>query len=256
MKVPLPVVALTVSISVLHAGTIFQEKFEYGPGIPERAQIEEGATLKDSGITAAGNAWQAPSLGGAVVFAPGKGLTITGRGGNVSILINVDPKLFSQGSPVRAELDLVPGDLWHGKPGIPGVWFGFADADSAGNKVLATMDEAADHLVLRYAITPDPVNCFSAVETGVRGEFQVTSQPQKKIPFQPASTYRMTLVFNPADRSYEATLLDTKSGEEQTRKGTLSLPPVFNVLRLDFTSIVPGSAETEPLIKSISLTKE
>jgi len=250
------ILSLSACSMALHAGALIQENFEYGSGVPERAQIEEGATLKDSGITAAGNAWQAPSLGGAVVFAAGKGLTITGRGGNVSVFIEVDPELFSKGSPVRAELNVVPGDLWQGGPGVPGLWIGFSNANSAGSELLANINESADHLALRYAITPDPVNCFPVVETGVSGEVRVINETKKKIPFHPGSTYRMSLVFNPSDRTYEATISDTESGEAQTITGTFALPPVFNVLRVDFTSIAPTSASTKPLIKSISLTKE
>lgn len=256
MKKPLLILSLTASSVMLHAGAVIQENFEYGPGVPEREQIKEGATLKDSGITAAGNAWQAPSLGGAVVFSSGKGLTITGRGGNVSVFIEVDPELFAKGSPVRAELDVVPGDLWQGSPGVPGLWIGFSNANSAGSELLANINESADHLALRYAITPDPVNCFPVVETGVSGELRVINETKKKIPFQPGSTYRMSLVFRPADRSYEATILDTESGETQTITGQFALSPVFNILRVDFTSIAAAGAATKPLIKSISLTKE
>lgn len=246
--------AVTVGWS-LHAESIIQETFEYGPDVPEREQIKEGDSLKQSGITAAGNAWQSPGIGG-VAFASGKGLTIKGKETNVSIFVEVDPELFTKGSPVRAELDVVPGDLWLSSSGVPGIWLGFANADSTKNELLANINETADHLALRYAITPDPVNCFVTVETGVSGETKVNIDAKKKIPFQPESTYRMTLVFNPADRSYEATILDLKSGETKTAAGNFALSPVFNILRVDFTGINTALTTTQSMIKSISLTKE
>lgn len=255
MKIPILILSLTAS--ALHAGTVFQENFEYGPGVPDREQIREGTPLKQSGMIAGENPWQVSGFGApAVILAPGRGLTINGADGNVSILIEVDPELFADGSPVRAELEVVPGDLWHGNPGVPGIWLGFANRKSKKDELLANINELADHLALRYAVTPDPLNCFPAIETGVSGEIRTIVQAKKKVAFQPGTTYRMTLVFNPADRGYEATILDTKSGETQTITGTLALPPVFNVLRVDFTSMGPPSASTKPLIKSLSLTKE
>lgn len=256
MKISLLIAVLIASSPALPADPVFQENFEFGPGVTGREQVGEGAPLKQSGITAADSAWQATGFGTTVVFAPDKGLTLAGKAGNASVLIEVDPELFAKGSPVRAELEVVPGDLWQENPAYPGLWLGFANQESGKDELLANINETADHLALRYAITADPANCYPVVETGVGGEVRSAVEPKKKIPFQPGSVYRMALVFNPADHSYEATVLDTESGETQTVTGTLSLPPVFNILRVDFTSIDPAAATTKPRIKSISLTKE
>ncbi|TSA37108.1 MAG: hypothetical protein D4R65_01470 [Verrucomicrobiaceae bacterium] len=254
MKSPRLVIlfALTAGMT-LHADPVIQEYFEYGPGVPERDAIKADDSVKQSGISAAGNAWQVAGFSG-MVFAPGKGIAIKGGNGNVSLFIEVDPNLFAQGSAVRAELEFVPGDVWVDAMGVPGIWLGFANSESGKKELLANIGEAGDHLVLRYAVAPDPVKWSVVVKTGVSGE--TTMVPGPKIPFQPGATYRMTLLYKPADHSYEATILDMESGTTETVRGTLSLPPVFNILRVDFTGLNMAPSTAQPMIKSISLEKE
>jgi hypothetical protein len=74
MKISFLALSLAASVTALHAEVVFQENFAYGPGVPERTQIAAGSAIKQSGITAANNVWQAPGFGEGVVFAPGGGL--------------------------------------------------------------------------------------------------------------------------------------------------------------------------------------
>jgi len=252
VRIPL-VFSLLVSSAFLRAEPVIQEDFSFGPGVSGREKITQGTRLKQSGAVTPDNA--AWDTAGAVVFAEGgKGVTFTGKEGNAGVFIEVDPGLFESGSPVRAEIEFVPGDVWVEPSGIPGIWLGFANSSSAKKDLLANINDKGDHVALRYTATPDPVNWCLRAETGVSGETGVAEGA--KIPMRPDATYRMTLVYDPSNHSFQGELSDPESGSVKPLKGTLALPPVFNLLRVDFTgfNMTPGSVP--PLIKSISLTKE
>jgi len=247
------VLSLLAPAVFLRAESVIQEDFSCGPGVPGREKITPGTRLKQSGAVAPDNA--AWDTAGAVVFAPGgKGLTFVGKEGNAGVFIEVDPGLFESGSPVRAEIEFVPGEAWVEPSGLPGIWLGFANSNSAKKELLANVNETGDHVALRYAAAPDPVNWCLRAETGVSGETGAAAGA--KVPMRPDATYRMTLVYDPSDHSFQGELSDPESGSVKSLKGKLSIPPVFNLLRVDFTgfSIAPGPIQ--PLIKSISLTKE
>jgi len=247
------VFSLRASAAFLRAESVIQEDFSCGPGVPGREKITPGTRLKQSGAVTPDNAaWE---TAGAVVFASGgKGVTLVGKEGNAGVFIEVDPGLFESGSPVRAEIEFVPGDAWVEPTGIPGIWLGFANSSAAKKELLANINATGAHVVLRYAAAPDPVNWCLRAETGVSGETGGAAGP--KVPMRPDATYRMTLVYDPSNHSFQGELSDPESGSVKSLKGTLPLPPVFNLLRVDFTGFNIGPGPIQPLIKSISLTKE
>jgi hypothetical protein len=235
------------------AEVIFTETFAYGPGVPDRQEIQPGDSMQQNRICAGGTPWEGckDAKIGKMVFAPGGGLTVARGTEHATIFISVDPRLFSEGSPVRVELDIIPGDAWGTSASSRGVWMGFADTDSKG--FLANIKGSGDHLALRYAISRDSSESRTDILCGTNGEARIIRGP--KMPSQPGAIYRMALVYNPSDRSFEAGITGIESGETMVLADTLAQAPNFNVFRVDFIQIDTATEATLPVVKSISLKK-
>jgi hypothetical protein len=257
LRLALLLPAAAAAAMSVHAEVIFTETFEYGPGVPNREGIQAGESVKQSLISAGDTPWQGgggESSNGKMVFGPGRGLSASeGSGDNASIFISIDPKLFSEGSPARVEVEIIPGDAWNTSPNsVCGIWVGFANVAKKG--LLANIKAEGDHLALRYLLSRDSSKSKIFVARGVSGE--AGSIPGPPLESQVGATYRMALAYNPSDRSFEASITNIESGETQVLSDVLAQTPDFNILRVDITGIDITGATTLPVIKSISLKKE
>jgi len=233
------------------AETVFTETFDYGPGVPDRDEIHAGDFLRKNNIFTGDAQWETPDSRG-IVFAPGKGLAVAPGAQNASIYIQVDPEWFVSGAPVEVELEVIPGNAWLQSGGVRGVWLGFANMDS--RELLASIKDLGDNLSVRDAVVPESSQTRVDVTFGTSGESRVLHGAV--MPMNPEATCRMTLTYDPADRSFTAGITDLESNATETISDTLAHAPDFSVLRVDFTGLDSGATEYLPVIKSISLKKQ
>lgn len=252
MSLRFPLLCLTGTLYAMTAGAeiLFTEQFEYGPTVPGRESIKEGDLVKKNDLLASNKVpWQTPGKNG-MAFAPGKGISPAKGASNASIYIDVDPEIFSKGAPVCLQLDVTPGEAWVNSSGIRGIWLGFVNM--TGKELLANVNELADHLVVRYAISPNFSESRIDVESGVQGHPTTITGPN--LPSQPGATYQMQITYNPGDCSFEASITEKESGATQVVANILPQAPNFNVMRVDFTAIDTTKAPL-PVIHKLSLEK-
>ncbi len=258
MNPPIPPLLCAIGllcIPALHGGVIFSDQFEYGAGVPGREAIKEGDPVKKAAsIPGSKSPWQSPAKNG-LVFAPEKGLTPAPESAqsNASLFIDVDPGLFKTGAPVRVQLDVIPGESWSNTSAIRGIWLGFVNMKVPRKDLLPNVNETADHLAVRYAISKNFSESRVDAQSGIQGQYEdITGSP---LPSQPRATYRLALVYNPEDHSFEASVTELESGATQTLANILPQAPNFTAVRVDFTAIDRHTGSPLPVIKSLSLEK-
>lgn len=257
MNPPIPPLLCAIGllcIPALHGGVIFSDQFEYGAGVPGREAIKEGDPVKKAVGPGSKSPWQSPAKSG-LVFAPEKGLTPAPKSTapNASLFIDVDPALFTTGAPVRVQLDVIPGESWSNASAIRGIWLGFVNMRAPRKDLLANVNETADHLTVRYAISKNFSESRVDAHYGIQGKYEDITGPA--LPSQPRATYRLVLVYKPEDHSFEASVTELESGATQTLADILPQAPDFTALRVDFTAIDRRAGSPLPVIKSLSLEK-